>query len=389
LVYGHGWLMMRAVIQRRARRERMSRPAKLLSFIALPLLVAGAIVGLARTEVPLFTPEAVDLIVRQEMREQNIAGVAVAVLHDGVVVHQAGFGMADLEHQIPVDAQTVFSIGSVSKQFIASAIMLLHQEGKVDLDANVANYISDAPAGWSKITVRHLLSHTSGLLREAPGFDPAQEQRDLVTIQTAYFAPLLFEAGERFEYSNVGYFILAEIIARVTGMSWPEFLEVRFFRPLGMTATRTTSVTDLIPHRSGSYQWEDGHFSNVVPFLALRPSGAFVSTVTDMAKWEKELITPTVLTQASLDLMWRRAPLNSGKAAPYGFGWALAEVNGTPEIAHGGALPGFRSYYGRYPEKHLSLVVLTNTSGADPKKIAHAIARSVRFPDPRGERARK
>jgi CubicO group peptidase (beta-lactamase class C family) len=362
----------------------MNRPAiKLLAFVALAL--ANALIPAAYAKSLWLDTETADRIVREEMRKQNIPGVAITLLHDGKIVHQTGFGMADLEHRIPVDAQTAFSIGSLSKQFIASGIMLLEQDGKIDLDAKVANYIGDAPDAWSKITIRHLLTHTSGLVRETPGFRPDQEQSDIDLIRTAYGVPLLFEPGEKFEYCNTGYFILAEIIARISGMPWPEFFQVRIFRPLGMTATRVTSLTDIIAHRSGGYDWTEGHFANVLPYRALRPSGAFVSTETDMAKWEQALTKPGLLTKRSLETMWTRMRLNSGDTAPYGFGWRLESVNGAFEISHGGSLPGFRSFYARYPEKHLSIIVLTNSGSAEPRDIARAIAATVRSADPRGE----
>ena len=319
----------------------------------------------------------VERIVRDEMHKQNIPGLAITMLRDGKIVHQLALGMANLEHKVPVATETAFSIGSLSKQFIASAIMLLEQEGSIDLDAKISRYLSDVPDAWSMITVRHLLTHTSGLVREGPAFRPEVRQPDIEVIRSAYQLPLRFAPGEKFEYCNLGYFILVEIISRVSGMTWPEFFQARIFHPLEMNATRVTSVTDLIPHRSGGYQWREHRFENVVPFLALRPSGAFVSTATDLAKWEQTLTKPGLLTKKSLDLMWTRFRLNSGESVPYGFGWRLNSVGGQLEIGHGGSLPGFRAYYARYPEKHLSIIILTNSGDAEPRAIARAVAAAV------------
>jgi len=188
---------------------------------------------------------AADGVVRDAMRKQNIPGVALVVLRDGKVVHQAGYGIADLEQDLPVRPDTAFNIGSLSKQFLAEGILLLVQEGKVALDAPVSRYLPDVPSSWSAITIRHLLSHTGGLVREAPGFDGAKVQSDIDVIRSAYGVPLNAPAGTRFEYSNLGYFILAEVISRTSGKPWPAFFAERVFGPLGMNATRPTSLVDL------------------------------------------------------------------------------------------------------------------------------------------------
>lgn len=343
--------------------------------IAMPTL--GATAPQVAPSVESASVATADAIVRDEMSKQHIPGVALAILRDGKLVHQASFGSADLEQDLPVSPDTAFNIGSLSKQFLAEGILLLVQDGKVALDAPVSRYLPDAPASWSAITVRHLLSHTSGLTREGPAFDGNKEQSDADIIRSAYAVPLNTPTGTKFEYSNLGYFILAEIVTRTSGKPWPVFFAERIFTPLGMMATRPTSLFDLIPRRARGYAWEDGRLQNAPGFVALRPSGAFTSTMADLVKWEAVLARGGLAGGAARSEMWRPARLANGQAAPYGFGWRLESVEGHAEIGHGGSLPGFRSYYARYPEAKLAIIVLTNNGGAEPRDIARGIARTM------------
>jgi CubicO group peptidase (beta-lactamase class C family) len=185
----------------------------------------------------------------------------------------------------------------------------------------ISSYARTLP--WQSITVRHLLTHTAGLVREAPGFYPYKLQRDLDVIRTAYSLPLRFQPGEQWEYCNLGYFVLAEIIQTVSGKPWGDFLAERVFAPQGMTATRATSVADIVPNRADGYAWSAGKFQNMENWPALRPSGAFLSTVLDLARWEAALLTDRVLKESSKPEMWTPVKLNDGRRHPYGFGWQL------------------------------------------------------------------
>jgi CubicO group peptidase (beta-lactamase class C family) len=356
------------------------RIVPLLHTAALAATALATPATLAAREAPVAASSAfagADAVVREEMVRQHIPGVALMILRDGRVVHQAGFGTADLEQNLPVRPDTAFNIGSLSKQFLAEGTLLLVQEGKVALDAPVSRYLPDAPASWSAITVRHLLSHTSGLIREAPGFDGDKVQSDADVIRSAYATPLNAPPGTRFEYCNLGYFILAEIITRTSGKPWPAFFAERVFGPAGMTATRPTSLTDLIPHRAHGYAWNAGRFENALSYRALRPSGAFTSTAADLAKWEAVLARGGLAGGTARAEMWQPARLLNGEAAPYGFGWRIESVEGHTEIGHGGSLPGFRSYYARYPHAKLAIIVLTNNGAAEPRDIARGIARTM------------
>ena len=318
--------------------------------------------------------DKVDDYVKAQMERQHLPGVSIVVIKDQKIVKSMGYGLANVELNVPATADTVYKIGSVSKQFIATGIMLLVQDGKISLDDNVSKFLEGTPESWKPITIRHLLTHTSGIVREAPGFDPLKIQNDADVIKTAYSLPLRFTPGEKYEYCNVGYFTLAEIISKVSGKPWGDFLQERVFAPLGMNATRTTNMTDLVPNRANGYVWRNGKLQNASIYFALRPSGAFLSTVVDLAKWDAALNTEKILKQSTLDQMWTPVKLNSGATHPYGFGWELEPIAGHKQTSHGGSLPGFRSQLARFVDDKLTVVVLTNGDNANAGAIATGVA---------------
>ena len=318
--------------------------------------------------------DKIDDYIKAQMERQHIPGLSLVVIKDQQIVKVAGYGLANVELNVPTTPETVFKIGSVSKQFIATGIMLLVQDGKIALDDNVSKFLDGTPETWKPITIRHLLTHTSGIVREAPGFDPLKIQNDADVIKTAYNLPLRFTPGEKYEYCNVGYFTLAEIIRKVSGKPWTEFLRERVFEPLGMNATRATDMTALVPNRANGYVWRDGKLQNAGIYFALRPSGAFLSTVVDLAKWDAALHAAKLLTPATLEQMWTPVKLNNGTTSSYGFGWELGEIRNHKQVNHGGSLPGFRAYLGRFVDDKVTVVVLTNGDGANPSNIAVGVA---------------
>jgi CubicO group peptidase (beta-lactamase class C family) len=207
-------------------------------------------------------PQGIDEFVKGWIEKQHVPAAAIAVIKDGTAIKLEGCGLADVENRVPARADTVFKIGSLSKQFVAAAIMLLVQDGKLTVDDKVSKYLQGTPQTWDAITLRHLLTHTAGLVREGPGFDFNKLQPDLAVIETGYSVPLAFATGEKYEYSNLGYFVLAEVIQKVSGKPWGEFLAERVFTPLGMSATRVTSVTAIIPNRARGYAWQSGALRN-------------------------------------------------------------------------------------------------------------------------------
>ena len=338
---------------------------KRTSFFALVIVVVATVVARA---------DEVDDYVKAEMQRQHIPGTSIAVLKDGKIIKAQGYGLANVELNVPARPETVYKIGSVSKQLIATGIMILIQDGKLSLDDKISKFLEGTPDTWKDITIRHLLTHTSGLVREAPGFDPLKIQSDADVIKTAYPLPLRFAPGEKWEYCNVGYFSLAEIIRIVSGKPWGDYLSERLFTPLEMNATRTTTMTEIVQNRANGYVWRDSKLLNANTYFALRPSGAFLSSVLDLAKWDAALYTEKILKQSTLSQVWMPVKLNSGATHPYGFGWELSTVGGHKLVHHGGSLPGFRAQIARFVGDKLTVVVLTNGDNADANLIALGIA---------------
>jgi D-alanyl-D-alanine carboxypeptidase len=316
--------------------------------------------------------DPVDDFVREQMATFKLPGLALAVVKDGRAIKTAGYGVADKARQTPVTPQTVFKIGSVSKQFIASGVMLLVADGKLSLDDPASKYLQGTPPAWRGVTIRQLLSHTAGLGREPPGFDPLRQVPDAEVVRSTYDLPLSSAPGTAYDYSNTGYWALAEIIRVVSGKPWGDFIQERIFRPAGLGTTAPTNVELAL--RALGYTGND-NLEPAPPWVAVRPSGAFLSTVEDLARWEAVLRSDTVLNEATRRLMWTPTPLSGGGAAPYGFGWHVdAGDAGRKRIWHGGGLPGFSAYYLRYPDEGLAVIVLTNGDDGDPAGIANSIA---------------
>jgi CubicO group peptidase (beta-lactamase class C family) len=330
------------------------------------------LVALSATAVVRADPT--DEFIRAQMKAQNIPGLSLAVLQDGKIVKAAGYGLADRERKTPVTPETVFRIASVSKQFIAAGLMLLVQEGRLGADDSINKYLADAPAAWKGITLRHLLSHTSGLVREAPGFSPTKIQIDADVIRSAYSQPLRFAPGEKYEYGNLSYFIAAELIHRVSGRPWTEFLHEKLFKPLAMHRTYPTNTTQPVPDRARGYS-DNEKLQPVDEWPALRASGAFLSTVLDLAKWDAALYTDQILNAATREQMWTPARLNGGGSHGYGLGWQLESHHGRRLVHHGGGMPGFGAEFARYVDDRLTIIMLINLDDADEDSIARGVAR--------------
>jgi len=319
-------------------------------------------------------PDPVDDFIHAQMQQQNIPGLSLAVLQDGEIIKIAGYGLADIEGRVPATPETVYKIASVSKQFIATGIMLLVQEGRLGLDDAVSRYLQGTPDTWSAITIRHLLTHTSGLIREGPDFDPSRIQSDADIIESAYSRPLLFTPGEKWEYSNLGYFALAEIIRVASGQPWSEYLEEKVFVPAGMSATRTTTTSERVPNLATSYNDND-RLLPAADWPALRPSGAFYSTVLDLAKWDAVLRSDAILSRETRRQMGTPVKLNDGSTYPYGFGWQLGDVGGHRLVHHSGGMTGFRASLARFVDDGLTVIVLMNLDDVDVDTIVHGVAR--------------
>lgn len=325
--------------------------------VSLLILLVAALPAVIRGD-------SLDERVRAQMRWQRIPALSLAVMKNGKLIRSRGYGLANLETQTPARPESVYMIGSISKQFIAAAIAILIQDGKLKLDEPARKYITDAPEAWNGITIRSLLTHTSGLVREPPGFDPYKIRSDAEVIASAYAVPLRFPPASKFEYSNTGYYVLAEIIRRASGEDWQSFIAKRVFEPIGMSSTRPATL-DIVPERARGYETRAGPLMNAEQWLAVRPSGAFLSTVIDFAKWDAALYTDTPLTAAMRKQMW---------TPPYGFGWFVDTVRGHRRLHHDGGLPGFVAEYQRFPDDGISVVIMANIGNRDLGDMAIDVA---------------
>jgi CubicO group peptidase (beta-lactamase class C family) len=322
--------------------------------------------------------DSTDFIIEKMMKEQKIVGLSLAVIKNGNPVINKGYGWANIEHSVPVTAETVIRLGSVSKQFFTTAILSLMEEGKLTINDSVHKFFPDAPQSWKPIQLKHLMSHTSGLTREGPAYNNSVIQPDLVIIKSAYPRPLEFTTGEKYQYSNVGYYMLAEIISQVSGMPWQEYIREKLFVPAGMKHTVMTDFYPIIPNRANGYMHRKDTLVNADAMYAVRPSGGFLSTSSDMILWDKVLREKKIiLKKENWELLWQpftKTSNNPDAKNYYGFAWEVEEYKGHKAVSHGGANIGFRSFYIRFINDDLSIIILTNTDEARPAPITRALA---------------
>jgi CubicO group peptidase (beta-lactamase class C family) len=331
----------------------------------------------------------VDEVVAEQMREQKIPGASVAVIRDGRVLKATGYGLANVELNVPVTPQSIFQTGSIGKQLTATAVMMLVEAGKVGLDDKLSKYFPEESAAWKDITIRHLLTHTSGIPDIFGESEKDTYTKGILDFRRDYSEdeivkrflalPLDFQPGERFNYSNTGYMLLGPLIERVTGEPWAEFLQERIFRPLGMTSTRLMSEEDIIPNRCSGYRLIAGKLQNqewIPTSLNATSDGGHYTTVLDLAKWDAALYGESLLKKSSLEQMWSPMKLNSGELFPYGFGWEIADANGHRVLYHTGGNQGFYVSISRYVDDRLTIVVMNNLDeiAADTLRMAGSVA---------------
>ena len=358
---------------------------KITQIVIALLLVTGP---LARAREGDATSARVDSVVEAQRKSQKIPGVSLAVCRDGRIVKAAGYGLANVEWDIPVTPETIFQTGSVGKQFTATAVMMLVEEGKLGLDDKIVKFIPEAPATWNDVTVRNLLTHTSGIAdyggeEDTMGKGVINFRKDYTEeelVQAFAKMPKDFPAGQKWSYSNTGYVLLGVIIHRVTGEFYGDFLQERIFGPLGMTSTRIISEADIVPHRSSGYRLVKGEWKNqewVAPTLNTTADGALYTNVLDLAKWDAALYTTKLIKRSSLDAMWTPVKLTNGETYPYGFGWDLASKDGRRAVSHDGAWQGFTMSITRYLDERLTVIVMTNldSDNSKPEVIVDEVAR--------------
>jgi len=348
--------------------SRKSRTISIVASILLFTIAATAQNG---------TNAKIDEFVTAEMQRERIPGVSIAIVEKGQLVYARGYGLSNVEHQVLVKPETIFQSGSVGKQFTATAVMMLDEEGKVSLDEKISKYLGDVPEAWQTITVRHLLTHTSGLTDYPADFDFRRDYTEDELLKRAQAIKPDFMPGEKWQYSNLGYLTLGVLIHKVSGKFYGDFLQDKVFKPLGMTTTRIISEADIIPNRAAGYRLQNNELKNqnwVSPSLNTTADGALYFTVLDMAKWDGALYGEKLLKKASLEQMWTPVKLNNNTNYDYGFGWGFARINGHRIIEHGGAWQGFTSYIGRYVDDQVTVIVLDNLAGGNAGKIGRHVA---------------
>jgi CubicO group peptidase (beta-lactamase class C family)/dipeptidyl aminopeptidase/acylaminoacyl peptidase len=321
-----------------------------------------------------------DAFIQAEMKKRNIPGLALAVVRNGEVTRSKGFGLANVELNVPVTTNTVFQLQSITKTFTATAILMLVEQGKIGLDDRITERLENLPESWKAVTVRQLLSHTSGIkdFINEPTVNLRLDATPAEIVKSLADKPLNFEPGEQYRYSNTGYQLLGMAIEKITGRAWGDFLRERIFEPLEMKDTRVIALSDVIPNRASGYTNVRGKLLNgdfVAASILAYPGGGVRSTVLDLAKWDAALYSDRLVSKATLDQMWTPATLNDGSKAPYGLGWFLGESDGHRYVQHTGShMTGFGTIVARYPDDRVTFIVLTNQNGANPTQITRGLA---------------
>ena len=311
------------------------------------------------------------------------------IYNRGRILLAQGYGQANVELGVPVKPETIFQSGSVGKQFVSAAIMMLVEEGKLSLDDSAAKYFQNAPAAWESIRIANLLSHTSGLSEyeredrigpNGPFYLRLDYTEDELVTKIEQLS-IEWAPGEKWAYRNTNYVLLGILIHKLTGKPYYKFLDERIFKPLGMKSTRVISDRDIIPNRASGYELDNGQLKNqewVSPTFNSTADGTLYFNVLDLSKWDATLYGTQLLKQSSLDRIWTVYPLNDGKpnSAGYGFAWQIGEQNGHKRIEHGGAWQGFTCEISRYPNDSLTVVVVTNLDAghSNPELLAHVVA---------------
>lgn len=350
-------------------------------FLALPVLLP---VFASLAQAPSYAREraAIDSLVSAEVGNTPIAGVAVAVVKGRDTIAMRGWGFADVENDVPVTPASVFRIGSITKQFTSSAIMQLVERGRLSLDDTLGALLPNMPVAWRKATLRQLLNHTSGI----PSYTDlgprwfSRMREDMVPDSLLAFTAkdtMNFSPGSRWRYDNTAYVLLGMILDRTTGTKYPQYLDDRFFKPLGLSSTMYCSTEPIITHRAQGYGRRGKQLVNADYLGMSQPysAGALCSTVGDLVKWTRALHGGGVVSATSLAQM--TTPIGAAAASHYGFGLGVDSLSGHRRIAHGGGINGFLSHAAYYPSDSLTVVVLANTAPSRVDLIARNIARIV------------
>ncbi len=347
--------------------------------LVLVFLFIGALT--LKSQITADQRDAVDQIF-QANNHTDGPGCAVAIIRGGEIIFKKGYGMADLEHRIAIHPATVFYAGSISKQFVTSAAILLAERGKLDLDAKIQEYLPDANTHDQDITVQHLIYHTSGIkdyfgVLEKEGLQylnqiSPQKVYELVNRQES----LDFLPGEKYQYSNSGYLLLGLIIEKVSGVSLAKFIEKEIFVPLGMrNSIFLDDCREIVPNRAWGYNKNiSGQYENMIMRFDLVGSGGMYTTVSDLALWDANFYNSRIGSDQFLNTLLTTGKLNNGSDTKYAFALRKDSFRGLPVIGHSGSLGGYRAQFMQFPEQKFSIIILSNYAKCKPGELAHSVA---------------
>jgi CubicO group peptidase (beta-lactamase class C family) len=349
--------------------------------VALLVMVAPRATGQSAATSPAVLADVDRIFAR--WNSASLPGCTVGVSRDGRWILARAYGMADLEHGIANQTDTIIEGGSLSKQFTAASVLLLVQQGKVALDDPAHKYIPELPDYGAPLTIRHLLTHTSGLrdwgsIEEIVGWPRTSRAYthahvlDIVSRQRA----LNFPPGSAYSYSNTGYNLAAILVSRVSGKSFQEFTHDMLFEPLGMTRTSwRDDFTRVVRDRAIAYDVSStGAVTMDMPFENVHGNGGLLTTVGDLLKWNENAVTTKVGGRGLIDLQRETMRLTSGEKIEYAFGLRVSSWKGVPEVSHSGSTAGYRAWLGQYPTKQLSVAVLCNAGNAPGTGLGHQVA---------------
>ncbi|KMQ65642.1 beta-lactamase [Chryseobacterium angstadtii] len=321
-----------------------------------------------------------DSLIKTEFNDPAGPGGVFMVSHKGKNMYRKAFGKANLELDAAMTPENVFQIGSMTKQFTAVAILMLEQQGKLNVNDPISKYIKDYPSG-DKITIHQLLTHTSGIKdftkMKTISTIAQKEMKPEMMVDFFKNEPVDFSPGDKFEYNNSGYVVLGYIIELASGQTYEDFIKKNIFEKAGMSHSYYATDRQIIPKRAYGYHQKEHGFVNktVISFSVPFSSGSLMSTADDMLKWQKALNQNTLLNPAETQKAFRKYPLNNGEEFNYGYGWHLKDINGIPDREHGGSIFGFKSMGVYIPSEDIYVIGLSNCDCHSPTEIVRKLAK--------------
>ena len=351
------------------------------------LLIAFSLSASAQQVSAASEVARIDALVQQHMQTPGAVGISVAVARGEEILYSKAYGFADLEFAVAADEETMFRIGSVTKQFTAAAVLKLAEAGKLSVDDPLTRFLPDYPTherDGHEITLRHLLTHTAGV----PNYtDSGPKWMDVVARELTHEQmlalwqdqPLEFAPGERWRYSNSGYYLLGIVIEKASGMSYADYLRTEFFEPLQLARTRYDSNEEVLLNRAQGYAFGDGKFWNdrLIGMSQPGAAGALISTARDLVRWQLALVSGRVVKPESYEEMTLPFLLNSGAETTYGMGLSFEKLSGRTCVSHGGGIFGFNSMLSYFPEAKLSIAVISNSEALPSQAVEAELAKAL------------